>query len=556
MRIRLLSALLFVCIATYSQNPDWANKSAKAVISVTTFGNDGTMKGKCYGCFIDETGTAIAPFAPFKGASRAIVVDGAGKEYDVEYMLGANEMYDVTKFRVKGAKKINALSSAATTATVGTKAWLLPYSTKKPTCEQTSITKIEKVIDDCQYYTFSLSTTDEQAGLPMLTDDGRLLGLLQPSMKKGDGKSYAVSAMMADSLKITGLSINDKTLNSTQIAKDLPDRAEEALVSLYLSQGTKDQTTRNRLIDRYIEKFPQSSNGYYFKAQTLTRNAQFDDARRLMETGIKSADDKAEAHYNYCQLIYEKEIGMADKPYSDWSLDLALQEAEQAYAITPMPIYLQGQASVLFAQKKYEEAYRRYMQLADTKLRSPENFFAAARCKEMLGDTTATLSLLDSTIACYERPYLKEVAPYLLYRAQTLVADKQYRKAVADYNDYEALMSTSVNDRFYYLRALAETEGKLYQQALDDYAKAIEMNPQSDLYHAELAALQYRFGMYDECEQNARKCIELAPDGSDGYLFLGLAQSKKGKREEGMQNLLKAKELGDTQVDDIIKKLN
>jgi len=547
-----------VCIAmtAHAQNPDWANKAAKAVISITTFDANATMIAKCQGCFIDEEGTAIAPFAPFKGASRAIAVDGAGKEYEVEYMLGANEMYDISKFKVKNPKKITALATTATPSTVGTKAWLLPYSTKKPTCEETTITKVEKVIDNYNYYTFSLTSSDEQTGLPLLTDDGRLIGLLQPSLKSTDGKSYAVSALLADSLKISGLSINDKTLNSTLIPKDLPNRADEALVSLYLMQGSKNTALRDQLTDRYIEKFPKSSNGYFFKAQTLSHDNRFDEARQLMETAIKTADDKAEAHYNYCQLIYDKEINMADKPYSDWTLDLALQEAQKAYSTSPMPIYLQGQAAVLFAQKKYDEAGKIYLQLADTKLRSPENFFAAARCKEMLGDSAATLALLDSTIACYERPYLKEAAPYLLYRAQTLVADKQYRKAVADYNDYETLMSTSVNDRFYYLRALAETEGKLYQQALDDYAKAIEKNPSSDLYHAELAALQYRFGMYDECQQNAEKCIELAPDGSDGYLFLGLAQTKKGKKEEGMKNLLKAKELGDTQVDELIKKLD
>jgi len=556
MRIRIAVLALILCATSHAQNPDWAKDAGRAVLSLTTFNPEGAIVGKSYGCFISERGVAIAPFAPFKGASRAIAVDGNGKEYEVEYMLGANEMYDVAKFSVKNAKKISALQPSASSATTGTKAWLLPYSTKKPTCQQTTVEKVETVIGGCPYYTFTLTTSSEQAGLPMLNEQGELLGLLQPSAGNGETKSYAVGARLADSLKVTGLSVNDPTLSSTSIAKDLPDRAEEALVALYLVQNSKDLTMRDQIIDRYIEKFPTSANGYFFRAQTLTADGNYDAARQLMEKSIKEADDKGEAHYNYCQLICSKESDANAKPYDAWSLDLALEEAKKAYAISPMPLYLQGQASVLFAQKKYDEAHDCYMALTKTKLRNAGTFFAAARCKELTGDTTATLALLDSAIACYNKPYLKEVAPYLLYRAQTLVAQKQYRKAVADYNEYEQLMSTSVNDRFYYLRALAETEGKLYQQALDDYAKAISMAPEATIYYAELAALEYRFGMNDECMAHARKHIELDPNGSDGYLFLGLAQMKKGNKEEGMKNLLKAKELGDTQVDNLLKKMN
>ena len=73
-------------------------------------------------------------------------------------------------------------------------------------------------------------------------------------------------------------------------------------------------------------------------------------------------------------------------------------------------------------------------------------------------------------------------------------------------------------------------------------------------YYAEKASLQVRVGLYDEAMETAREGIRIAPDHSDGYLFLGLAQCLKGQNEEGVKNLMKAKELGDPQAEELIAK--
>jgi tetratricopeptide (TPR) repeat protein len=162
--------------------------------------------------------------------------------------------------------------------------------------------------------------------------------------------------------------------------------------------------------------------------------------------------------------------------------------------------------------------------------------------------------MLDSCVALFSQPYLREAAPYLFARAEALLDANRYRPAVNDLNEYEKLMSTTVNDRFYYIRYQAEVGGRLFQQALNDIDKAIDMNPNYDFYYAEKASLLVRVGMYDEALETAQKCVELAPDHSDGFLFLGLAQCLKGDKQEGVKNLKKARELGDPQADNLIKK--
>ena len=172
----------------------------------------------------------------------------------------------------------------------------------------------------------------------------------------------------------------------------------------------------------------------------------------------------------------------------------------------------------------------------------------------MQKDTTAMLALMDSTINTFSKPYLKEAAPYLWARAQARRNAEKYRDAINDMNEYEELMKATINDNFYYVRHQTEIEGRLYQQAINDINRAIQMNPDEILYYAEKASLEVRVGMYDQAIQTAQECIKIDPNNSDGYLFLGLAQCLKGQKAEGIPNLQKARDLGDTQADALIEK--
>ena len=115
-------------------------------------------------------------------------------------------------------------------------------------------------------------------------------------------------------------------------------------------------------------------------------------------------------------------------------------------------------------------------------------------------------------------------------------------------------MAANVNANFYYLRHQAELTGRMYQLALNDINRAIQMQPDNDLYYAEKASLEIRVGYYDDAIKTAQECIRLAPQQSDGYLFLGVAQCVKGMKEDGLKNLKKAQELGEEQAAALIEK--
>lgn len=547
---------LFIVHCLFAVSPlvaqSWLKKATKSVFTLKTFDATGSLLGSSNGFFVGEQGEAVSSYAPFKGASSAIVIDPQGKEMPVECMLGANETYDVAKFQVNTKKSVPLVVSQADEA-VGNSVWLLPYREQKQ-CPEGTVRKAETFKEGYAYYTVAIDMPEQTVGSPLLNGQGEVIGLMQQPTRQNDTLNYAVSARFADSLAINGLSINDPVLRAIHIKKALPQTLDQAQLTLFVAGSALDSASYAVLIDDFIARFPQAVDGYTSRALNETAAGHYDKAASDMEQAISAADKKDEAHYAYSRLIFDLLTQSGTDVYEPWTLDKALTEIEEAYRVSPQPIYRQHQASLLYAQKKYEEAGNIYQELTQSQLRSAELFYYAAQCKLMQRDTLAQLVLLDSAVAMYDRPYLKEAAPFLFARAQARLDAGKYRDAVADLNDYEQLMPTQVNDRFYYIRHQADLGGRLFQQALNDINRAIELAPDNDLYPSEKASLQIRVGLFDEAMETARESIRQRPDYSDGYLFLGLAQCLKGQKEEGVKNLLKAKELGDPQADMLIEK--
>ena len=542
---------LLLSVAGCLAQPGWVKNASKSVFTLKTFSADGSLIASSNGFFTGANGEAVSNFTPFKGASRAVIIDFQGKELPVVSIIGANDMYDVVKFRVKG--KTQPIGISASTASEGSNVWLLPYREIKNVMMGV-VRKAEKFHNNYDYYTVAMTMPENTVSCPLLNDAGNVIGLMQQPASLKDTLSYAVGASFADSLKLSGFTMNDATLKLTSIKKELPDDITEATLALYLANSQADSLTYVMMINDFIEKFPNSPDGYSYRAQMLSNNGDFAAAQKDMEQALKMAEKKEEAHFSYARLIYNKEIYQSAQPYPNWSLDKALSEIREAIGIASQPTYRQLEAAILFAQQNYEEAYNIYHELADSELRSAEIFYAAARCKEMQKDTTAMLALMDSTMNTFSKPYLKEAAPYLWARAQARLNAGKYRDAINDMNDYEDLMKATIDDNFYYVRHQAEIKGRLYQQALNDIKRAMQMNPQEILYYAEKASLEVRVGMYDQAIATAQECIQIDPNNSDGYLFLGLAQCLKGQKAEGVANLQKARELGDEQAEGLIEK--
>lgn len=495
----------------------WSKKAAQAVFTLKTFKSDGTLLGSANGVFVSENGEAVSCFTPFRGADRAVVIDAQGKEWPVETMIGASDMYDVAKFKV-AAKKPTALVTG--TVASGAAVWLLPYSVKKdPVCVSGTVSKAEQFQGSYNYYTLTLQAQEQQQGCPILNEEGQVVGLAQAAADQNSATSYAVSAPFAVSLHTNGLSMSDAALKTVHIPLAIPDKYDDALLALFMGASGMNAQQYADYVNRFIAHYPNATDGYVYRARLEVAANEFAKADEDMKKAVKVAETKDDdVHYQYAQLIYQKELLQSDHPYAEWSLQRALEESKLAYASNPQPVYRLQQAQILYSQKQYDEAYAVYEELSKGDLRGPDIFLAAAQCKLQKDDKRAAIAQLDSAISTFSRPYVKTAAPYLRAHAQLCMELRRYQLAINDMNDLVAL------------------------------------EPNSAELWAEKASYELRVNLFDEALKSAQEVLRLDPQSSDGYLMTGIVQCQKGNKQEGMQNLRKAQSLGNPQADTFLQK--
>lgn len=553
-RTVILAAIAAILTTSAAQaQVKWAKNAAKTTFTLKTFAHNGNLIGSGSGFFIGANGEAVSNYAPFKGASRAVVIDAGGSEHEVECIIGANDMYDVAKFKVN-ATKTQFSATTATPAQEGSILWMMPYAAKKvPVAVMGTVTKVEKPTDNDTYITMQMQVPETAGGCPLYNENGEVVGIMQQPVQ-GDNSGYATSLSMAANLVASPFIMNDPALSATMIKKALPDDVKDAIVTLYTAHTMADSTARATLVDDFIAKFPDAPEGYRHRAQALIDAGKYADADRDMQKAISVAKEKDDIYYTLAKIIYTHNVYVSpEQQYAPWTLEKAEEAINNACSLKPMPLYASQKAEIKYVQKQYAEACDIYMQLVKDGNPTAENYYGAARCKEQLGDSTAFIALLDSAVATFSEPYVRDAAPYFLARAEARMAQNKMRDAVLDLNIYEKLIP-QVNDRFYYIRFEAEKNCRLYQQALNDISQAISKDDKNPLYYAEKAALQINVKMVDEAIATAQELIALDPKSSDGYLFLGLGQCIKGNKAEGRKNLEKAKEMGDTQAEALIEK--
>lgn len=561
-KIFLMLACGWIMQGTWAQDlPKWAAKARKAVFSVITYNKDNKIMNTGNGFYIDETGTAVADYTLFKGADHAVIVTTDGKELPVKYIMGANDIYDVVKFKAEYDKKSGALKPASNAPAQGETVYLLPYATQKELKGQNgTIEKIDSIGKDSFYYTLNMQTNDKTVSCPVMNANGEVVALVQKNADAESKQSYAIGIGYASSLAINALSANDFTLRSIGIRKGLPEDEQQALVYLYISSSTVSTEQYLQMLNEFITQYPSNAEGYIRRATCYIGYADDEHyalADQDMNTLLKTASNKAEAHYNVGKLIYSYQLNLGqNKPYKDWTFDKALQEVNAALATAKEPLYYQLQGDIYFAQQKYTEAYAAYAEVNKSPMASASSFYSAAKAKELTegSDKKEVIALLDSAIIRYNKPYGQDVAPFLYERARVKSDMKDARGAVADYNEFYNAMMGQVSAEFYIIRAQAEIQCRMYQQAIDDVNKAVETDPRNVEYWVEKGSVHLRVNQLEEAEKALRQAISIDPENAPAYRMLGFSLIQMKKKDEGVKLLQKAKDLGDEVADGLIQK--
>lgn len=559
----LLLMGLFWIHGSMAQTPKWVEKAKRAVFSVVTYDKNDKILNTGNGFFVSEDGLALSDYSLFKGAERAVIITADGKQMPVSLILGADDMYDVVKFRVAiVGKKVPSLLVAGTAPAAGSSAWMLPYSTQKSiACVSGKVKKVDDIAGDYHYYTLDMPMKDKMVSCPVMNEAGEVFGIAQKSFGMDTATTcYASGASFAMSQHISALSLGDAALKNIGIRKGLPDTEDQALVYLYMASSSSSSEDYERLLGDFIAKFPDNADGYLRRANFYVVKAKedasfFDKATQDMEAAQKVAKKKDDVLYNIAKLIYAYQLEKPEKTYNDWTFETALNQIRQAMELNPLPVYVQLEGDILFAMQDYAGALAAYEQVNRSNLASPATFFSAAKTKELMkAESGEILALMDSCVARCPQPVTASYAPYLLERATMRVNAGQARQAMLDYDGYFKAVNGQVNDLFYYYREQAALKARQYQRALDDIAKAVELNPNDLTYQAEQAAVNLRVGRYDTAMKLLQAIIQTNPKYAEAYRLLGLCHIQLKQKEEACKNFNKAKELGDPNVDALIEK--
>ena len=262
-KLLILPLALFLLVQSgWAQTPKWVEKAKRAVFSVVTYDKNDKMLNTGNGFFVSEDGLALSDYTLFKGAERAVVITSEGKQMPVSLILGANDMYDVIKFRVAiTEKKVPALVVAKTAPATGADAWMLPYSTQKSiACVTGKVKDVSKVAGEYHYYTLSMHMKDKMVSCPVMNAEGQVFGIAQKSSGIDTVTTcYAAGAAFAMSQKISALSLGDAALKSIGIRKGLPETEDQALVYLFMASSSLSGEDYEKLLDDFIRQFPALS---------------------------------------------------------------------------------------------------------------------------------------------------------------------------------------------------------------------------------------------------------------------------------------------------------
>ena len=121
-KILILPLLLFFLVqGSMAQTPKWVEKAKRAVFSIVTYDKNDKMLNNRKRIFCIRRWIGFIRLYSFKGSRTCSGYHfRKAKQMPVSLILGANDMYDVIKFRVAiTEKKVPALIVAKTAPAVG-----------------------------------------------------------------------------------------------------------------------------------------------------------------------------------------------------------------------------------------------------------------------------------------------------------------------------------------------------------------------------------------------------------------------------------------------------
>lgn len=550
---KIFFLLLLLTIAAKAEKlPKAVQNSRNAVVSILTYKKDSLLRSGV-GVFTGSKGEILSSYSLFVDADSAVAIDTKGVVRRVNRLLGANELYDCIKVGVTWDKKIEALPLSSASYDEGAELYLVSYGAKKSgTIDRLAVKSVDKVSGH-PYYTFLFPMKERFLSAPVVDEKGELVALMQPTELRDTVKSYAVAAAFADAMSITPLNYNSREFSRIGLPCGLPASQKDALTCLHLQKLVYDDKFF-ALLDDYMAAYPDSYEGYLMLAEKRAcHDRDMIAAEEAWATALKYSDKADDVYYNKANVLLTVAGNFAKDSVERKKIEEeALTHYDKALALSNEPLYMLNKANLLYNIKNYDAAFDCFTKLYRTNMASFDIFVYAAKCKELSGDYDTAIAQMDSAVSVLGSSYENTA---VIAKANIYYMAGRYREAVATYNIFAQNNANELGDGFYFLREQAEFSARMYQQALDDINKAIELAPNNVEYLVEKGRLCYRVKLIDDAVEALQKAVAIAPQSSDAHYILALCHIFNNNQDEAKSHLLKAKELGHPAAEKKIEEL-
>lgn len=208
----------------------------KAVFSIYTYDEFGVPSGSGTGFFISSSGTGITNFHVLKGASTAVIKLNNKITYKITEIIESNQDADLVKFKIENvkSKSFPFLNVKTTELQKGEKIFVIgnPHGFESSVSEGI-VSSIRETDGYEQVVQITAPISPGSSGSPVMTMDGKVIGIATFQYTEGQNLNFAVSAKMLYKLNIQNkkLVINTNT-NFIVINEQCKENSELVLNSV------------------------------------------------------------------------------------------------------------------------------------------------------------------------------------------------------------------------------------------------------------------------------------------------------------------------------------
>ena len=187
--------------------------------------------------------------------------------------------------------------------------------------------------------------------------------------------------------------------------------------------------------------------------------------------------------------------------------------------------------------KDYEKAIEQYEKVLEKEPENADAWFNRGFARVEKGDYEKAIKDFDL--------YIEKIDPYDSYaynnRGVAYLRYKQNERAVENFN--KAIELNPNHARSYNNRGIVNHNLKQYERAIEDYNKAIELDPEDAYFYSNRGVAYRRIGDFNRALEDYNKAIELNPKEASAYNNRGLCYRKLKQYEKEQEDYEKALEL-------------